>query len=372
MRITYIATGRIPTQRAFGYATMKLCEEFAALGNEVSLVMPKRRDDMAVDPFEYYKLVKSFSIEKLSASDMVDRAKVQIPFAYWIDHLSFLLALRRAGVPRREGIFYTREYLLAPFLPFEQTVLELHSIPKRRAFFGLCVKRARKIVVISKGLKDELVAMGIAEERITIAPDAVDLQRFANIPAKAEARTALGLPQDKIIALYSGHFYGWKGADIFAKSAQFIPDVLCVLMGGVDEDYEKLKEEYKSSPNVLVLPFQSPDKVPLYLAAADILVLPNKSGSAISERYTSPLKLFEYMAAGKPIVASDLPSIREVLDESTAVLVHPDDPRALAEGVKKVIVDPAFAKSLANSAKEKVKSYTWHNRAQSILSAISA
>jgi glycosyltransferase involved in cell wall biosynthesis len=370
MRITYIATGRIPTQRAFGYATMKLCEQFAALGNDVSLVLPARREDMAVSPFEYYAISPSFTIERLPASDHVDIEGPKVMFAYWRDMLSYIRALRRARIGAREGIFYTREYLLLPFLPKNRTILELHSIPARRPLFNRCIKKASKVVVISKGLRDELIGVGIRAEAITVAPDAVDLKRFENLPPKSDARAALSLPANKPVALYSGHFYGWKGADIFAAAAKFMPDVLCVLMGGVDHDYEKLKKEYKDTNNMLVLPFQPPEKVPLYLAGADVLVLPNRSGSAISEKYTSPLKLFEYMAAGKPIVASDLPSIREIVDETTAVFVTPDDPKSLAEGIQKVLSDPDHSHLMAEAAKEKVKQFTWEARAKSILNAI--
>jgi glycosyltransferase involved in cell wall biosynthesis len=107
-----------------------------------------------------------------------------------------------------------------------------------------------------------------------------------------------------------------------------------------------------------------PARVPELLARADILVLPNPA-SAISTRYTSPLKLFEYMAAGRPIVSSDLPSIREILrDNVNALLVAPGDPMALASAIDRLLRDPALAARLARTALDEVPSYSWQRRAE--------
>jgi glycosyltransferase involved in cell wall biosynthesis len=107
-----------------------------------------------------------------------------------------------------------------------------------------------------------------------------------------------------------------------------------------------------------------PARVPELLARADVLVLPNPA-SAISTRYTSPLKLFEYMAAGRPIVSSDLPSIREILrDNVNALLVAPGDPMALASAIDRLLRDPALAARLARTALDEVPSYSWPRRAE--------
>jgi glycosyltransferase involved in cell wall biosynthesis len=113
--------------------------------------------------------------------------------------------------------------------------------------------------------------------------------------------------------------------------------------------------------------FVPPTQVPTYLAAADVLVLPNTAKAAISRLYTSPLKLFEYMAAQRPIVASDLPSLRDILTpQHNAVLVTPDDPTALAAGIAQVLADPHLAERLTRQAAEDVKQYSWEQRATRI------
>jgi glycosyltransferase involved in cell wall biosynthesis len=95
-------------------------------------------------------------------------------------------------------------------------------------------------------------------------------------------------------------------------------------------------------------------------------VLPNKKGNIVSEKYTSPMKLFEYMASGIPIVASDLPSLKEILDDSNAVFAVPNDPRSFAENIKRVLNDIMLAQRISSKAKQDVLKYSWRERASSI------
>ena len=110
--------------------------------------------------------------------------------------------------------------------------------------------------------------------------------------------------------------------------------------------------------------------IPQYLRAADVLVLPNKDGFAMSERHTSPLKLFEYMASGRPIVSSDLPSIREVLSEEEAVFFKPNSSESLLEALHFVLSHPEDADKKARRALEKAKRFTWSARGEQALAVM--
>jgi len=116
--------------------------------------------------------------------------------------------------------------------------------------------------------------------------------------------------------------------------------------------------------------------VPRYLKAADVVVLPNSRNSrqkrfSIYSRYdTSPIKLFEYLASGAPIVASDLPSIREIVSEEEVFFVKPDDPQELAQGIERLLTDQEFARTLSSRALERSKEYTWEKRAKKIVEFI--
>ena len=138
------------------------------------------------------------------------------------------------------------------------------------------------------------------------------------------------------------------------------------MVGGDSSEKIEIKSRYPTA-DIIITGRRSHGQVPVYLKAADALILPNKKGNQTSAYYTSPLKLFEYMASQRPIVASDLPSIREVLNETNAVMVEPDNPEALAAGIKLVLEDSRLADKLARQALVDASNYTWQKRAEKIL-----
>jgi glycosyltransferase involved in cell wall biosynthesis len=140
-------------------------------------------------------------------------------------------------------------------------------------------------------------------------------------------------------------------------------------MGGVDQELATFKKKYASG-RAHVIGFQPREKIAALLKSADVLVLPNSANPKISALYTSPLKLFQYMASGVPIVASDLPSIREILTDENAFWFLPDDPRSLALQIEYVLSQPELAHMKAARAKDDVKKYTWDARAKNILAFI--
>ena len=168
---------------------------------------------------------------------------------------------------------------------------------------------------------------------------------------------------------YAGHLYPWKGVDLVITVVASLPGVHGLIVGGheAEPDLARLKAlavERGSANRIVFTGMLSPRDARRRLADADVLVLPNPA-SAISNRFTSPLKLFDYMASGRPIVASNLPAIREILrDTENAVLVEPGNPDALAAGIRRLRDDPAFGSRLADRALEDVKLYTWDARAR--------
>ncbi|MEK9147905.1 MAG: glycosyltransferase family 4 protein, partial [Patescibacteria group bacterium] len=108
-------------------------------------------------------------------------------------------------------------------------------------------------------------------------------------------------------------------------------------------------------------------EIPLWLKAADVLVLPNTGRMRVSQYYTSPMKLFEYMASGRPIVASDIPSIREIVDETMVFFATADDPESFAQVIQQTLNRPGEARSRVEKSLAEVKKYTWDNRATRLL-----
>jgi glycosyltransferase involved in cell wall biosynthesis len=167
--------------------------------------------------------------------------------------------------------------------------------------------------------------------------------------------------------VYTGQLFKWKGVEAILGAARRLPGVRFVVIGGTGEDLEAYRRKAAGLANVEAPGQVPPADVPLRTRAADVLLLPNSAKERISREHTSPLKLFEYMASGAPIVASDLPSLREVLDARTARLVAPDDEAELAKGVEWVLEHPVEARAMAEAAGEEVKGRTWEERARRIL-----
>lgn len=372
MRIQYLTNVRIPTTRAQGYAVMKMCSEFSKAGVETILSVPARGNNTnKKDPFDYYKIEKTFKINKIPSTDFLGLTPLFGKFFYWIDILSFLIFSRLKVKLLPGDVLYTRDFMTTLFFSKKNfTVLELHDITSKNFLFRRAVRRANMIFVLNNILKSDIVSLGVSPGKIFVAPSGVDLTEF-NIPeSREEIRKNLDLPTDKKIALYTGQFYGWKGVDTLAETAKLLPEVNFVFVGGAEPELSAFKEKYGDLRNIILRTFQERHLVAPYLTASDVLVLPNSGKYTISSRYTSPLKLFEYMASRRPIVSSDLPSLREVLNEDAAVFATPDDPSSFVQMIKKVLEDASLSHKISLNAYEKVGQFSWDNRARGILEKI--
>ncbi len=354
---------------------MRMCAEFAKLGNEVTLVIPRKlKHASSENPWLYYGIPQNFSIVELPVLDLLGRTLRFGKIFYHLDRWFFLRALKRTDAIRATDILYARDpELLAPFLGSEHRfIVESHSIPAHPRKFLQALVCAHAIVTLTHLLKEDLGALGVPPEKILVAPDAVDLAEFSISISKEEARQKLALPVDKKIVLYTGHLYSWKGVGTLAEAAkEFSADAtLFLFVGGVEPEIYPFTSVYGALPQIKIIPFQKRSLMPLYLKAADVAVLPTSGKMPIGARYTSPLKLFEYMASGTPIVASDLPSTREILSEESALLVVPDDSKAFADGVRRFLAEPELGTRLSQNARTAVRNFTWEKRAHSIFNFI--
>jgi glycosyltransferase involved in cell wall biosynthesis len=210
-------------------------------------------------------------------------------------------------------------------------------------------------------VREDLIALGVDAEKITVEHDAYDPALFGQLADKAAARAELELEPERPVVVYTGGLLVWKGVDVLIDAARALPDVQFLIAGGMPSDVERTRAHAEGLSNVRIDGFQAPARVPLYLAAADLAVLPNRSQPEISAKYTSPLKAFEYMASGLPIVASDLPSLREVLGEDSLTrFAQADDPASFAETISATLN--------AGLAREpRGAEFTWSARAARLL-----
>ena len=365
VKITYIANIRFPTERAHGIQIAKTCEAFAAHGAEVELVVTDRATGIAEDTQTYYRLRRVFPIHRVRVPDIVHWGRA----GFLIESIIFALGARRyAG----KGVVYCRdEWVLALLiiLGVRTAVWESHTGAWNSAA-RFVARRARALIPITRGLFDFYAGHGIPKAKMLVAPDGISPEDFAGPAPKEDVRKRLGLPAHAKIAMYIGGQGGWKGADTLYAAAEKLPkDVIVAVIGGKKEDVPTLSEKH---PRVRFFGPRPYTELADNQAAADVLILPNTGVSEISVRFTSPLKLFTYMASGVPIVTSDLPSIREVIDEKSAFFVPADSPQALAEGIMQALGNTEDAARRAAAARVLIPRYTWAGRADRILAFLEA
>lgn len=379
MKLAYITNARIPSERANAMQTVQMCAAFAGADTQVTLYYPNRRTLRQFkdkDVWTYYNVPHNFDLCPVPCVDWFHRTGGRMVLERLVFFLqtttfavSLLNTLRRSGA----DLYYARDpfvlALLAIAMPStrKQMLFEMHSFPASnlgRRLHRWMLSRIGGVVTITNGLRERLLALGISDKHILVAPDGVDLGRYQNLTREG-SRLRLRLDVNETLAVYTGHLYAWKGADVFARAVARVEGMRGLLVGGTEGDTQRMRRLVADSGwrNVEVVGYVSPDQIPYYQTAADILVLPNSAKAEISSAYTSPLKLFEYMAAERPIVASDLPSLREVLNEENSVLVPADDADVLAAALRRLQADPALSHRLARRARQDVDAYSWAARA---------
>ncbi|MEK7643835.1 MAG: glycosyltransferase family 4 protein [Patescibacteria group bacterium] len=373
MKLLYIANARIPTEKAHGLHIVKMCEAFSRRGAAVILVVPKRKNLITEDIFSYYGTEKNFSVRYLPVIDFVRSGF----FGYWITQISFSWKLMTLDFDKREYTVITRDELSGWLMAKRKfrVFYDMHGFPETwRGLWRIAMRKMSGIICTNEWKMSKSVGLfGIAKNRLLLARNGFDPAEFNQNISKEKARSELGLPNGSPIVMYAGHLYDWKGARVLALAAARLEGVKVIFVGGTESDIQSFTKKYGMCHNISVLGQKPHSLIPLYLKAADVLVLPNskKSDNPRAIPYsiydTSPIKLFEYMASNRPIVASDLPSIREILDETTAVFFRPDDADDLAVKISSVLSESANAEIRANRAMEIVQEFTWDNRARRIV-----
>ncbi|MDD5110217.1 MAG: glycosyltransferase [Patescibacteria group bacterium] len=376
MKLIYLANIRLPTEKAHGYQIMQTCAEFARQGVDVTLVVPERKNItlQGADAFAYYGIKQKFPIVRLPVVDWVGKWRTVVgPLGFWIETWTFANAAKNYLRKNISDWVYSRDELVLKLIGKlrRPVAVELHALPTAK--YQPVLSRSKIIVVISRAISEALALQGVDRGKIVVAPDAVQVESFGALPSREECRKIVSLDAKRKIVVYAGHLYPWKGAyTLVEASAHLPPEWVTVLVGGTADDQAKLHAfaRRQNVSQVKMVGHHPRQRVPYYLGAADVLVIPNSGKTDRSRLYTSPLKLFEYLVAGRPIVASDLPSIREIVSEREVIFVKPDDPKDLARGIREAGELDQTAR--VGAAKILARQHTWENRAKVIIGSLEA
>jgi glycosyltransferase involved in cell wall biosynthesis len=364
--------GRFPSEKAASLFAAKSAEAFADKGLEVVLIVPRRKS-VKHDPYAYYNIRKNFSITYIPTLDLfgipiISKAAFHVSFGIY----SSLVALYSILYISKNDIVYSNESLpLFLISYFKKNIFyEMHDFPESKLwFFRVFIHRMKWILAHNNWKAKKLHELfAISPEKILCEPNAVEIKQFTLGISKEEARKKLDVPHDRHIIMYTGHLYGWKGVHTLAEAARRLPsDFLIVFVGGTDADIQHFKEKYESVDTILIVGHKPHTEIPIWQKAADVLVLPNTAKEAISQYYTSPMKLFEYMASERPIVASRIPSITEIVDDTCAFLTEPDNPELFAQSIRFAVEHPLENQAKAKQALARVQPFTWIHRVQRIM-----
>ena len=338
----------------------------ARRGVDVTLLMPRRAGDPALSASEvraYYQVEGDFSIVQRPSRWTSERF---VPSLLWIrqvlaDGLLGDSDLLYSRIPAMLafGRFTPIPFVTDHYRPWPDDYPWLRPIVRGTAYRAHCLG----FVLHSDFTAQSYRRAGVPEEQLLVAHNGADPRRMLPRLGKAEARAKLGLPGDRAIALYAGRINVEKGIDKLLAVAALRPDILFLLVGS--EGRGPIEAAAARLGNVRIVPWQAPAALPAWLYAADILMVPPATAPLRHfHNCVLPMKIFPYLAAGRPILAPRSPDMAELLRHGeTALLVPPDEPEAAAAALDRLLGEPALARDLAENARLLAKGLSWDDRA---------
>jgi glycosyltransferase involved in cell wall biosynthesis len=376
MKIVYNTNAVIPSRSAHSIHVMKMCEAFAYNGHEVVLVAPSWGDQCegGIDDIcGFYGVDRCFDFRTPSSSmsnfgiSGGSRGRVYATFLATMEN-----TLRRVQPDIVYGRFACGCLLAAvqghPVI-FESHVPIWEGHRLEKIFFEGLIRTRRfvRLIVISQALKEMYLSAGyLSDEAIRVAHDGAvgnrPVEPLDEWPGRA-GHLQVG---------YTGHLYHGRGIDVILELGRRLPDVDFHVVGGMPTDVQHWNG-LGNTENVFLHGYVMPKRVRAYVERCDVLLAPYQErvmvagGKLETSRYMSPMKVFEYMSSNKPIVASDLPVVREVLNERNAILVPPGDVAAWRQALIR-LHSPSLRRELSERAYlDFTTHYQWSQRARRVL-----
>lgn len=365
--LIYLSNSVFPSKFANAVHVMKMCNAFALLN--INVILLGKRFDNKVD---LKQLFSDYSVTESSFKIVLFKL-FRIPFSsLLVSVIGYLLYILLNKKPNT--VIYSRNrhasFMLA--LMGVRQVYEMHGISSYKIQDWIdkkiCLAANMKVVVISNVLKQDLLLRykGLDPRKIIVAHDGADLINVAKVP-RQELRGGFGYNIGYIGSLLPG-----KGVELLCRAALKLPSYGFHIVGGSAQEIDKLMLAYSEAENLFFYGFVPHGSTGSYLKSFDAVALPNEqvvktaNGEDIG-RYTSPLKLFEYLSFDKKIIFSDIPVLKEVLEDGYGYSFYPGAIDSLVD-----IISQTEYYSPVKSGRELVEAkYTWKSRAESILKSVS-
>jgi glycosyltransferase involved in cell wall biosynthesis len=376
MRIAVFSTARVPSRTANSIQVLKVCQAFQDIGHAVRLWLPGASPDI-----NWPALAAWYGVRGPMDITWCASARPLRRYDY-----AFRSVSQAKGW--RADVYYTWPLQVAALTSLGglPTALEVHDRPQgslgpllMRLFLG--GRGARRLLPITEAMRARLEKDYRIPRRpglVEVAPMGVDLERYRQLPDPIQARRDLGWPETFTVG-YTGHLYSGRGIDLILQLASRKPQASFVLAGGEPLDVQRWSAEAERLrlKNVAFLGFVDNARLPGIQAACDVLVMPYAqkiavSGGGNTAAFASPMKVFEYLATGRPVMASDLPVFREVLTDDNAVLLPPGDTAAWEAALSALQADASRRKALGEQGRREAARHTWAERARRSLEGLEA
>jgi glycosyltransferase involved in cell wall biosynthesis len=372
MRILYPVPEILPDPRARFIQIVNTCCALAETGNSVVLLAGMNPGCTAEDVCRYYGVRNHPNLE-IVRMPILRREHAAFPRFSWhgVFHWPLLFRILRESFSGGERpVLYMRHIKLAEFLLRTRRIAGIPVVFEMHEIFHLSTVNERKreeirrreirvygeadaVVTLSEKLKDHLAEMKIPRSGVFVVPHGVRKEWF-DVEWK---------PPGSYIC-YVGSLYRWKGVDTLITAMKFLPGQELVVVGGGERlaELEKTAERENVADRVRFAGAVPHADVPGFLAGAKVCVLPNIAEGPTE--FAFPLKLLEYMAAGVPTVASDIPIYTELVrDGREAILVGAGNPESLASGIRKVVEHPRLAEEMSAASRRTAEGFTYAMRA---------
>ncbi len=367
MQIAVITTSQVPSIAANSIQVMKVCQSYCQLGHDVTLIVPGKKTANWDEIKTNFGIQTKFSIKYIPTIKIF--RKYDFTFISGLTLLVNKFDLVHTWMPQIANI---AGIIGKPY------IIELHGLPTGKVgpkiykdiIFSNHKKRFLCITNALKIMYENAYSFRFKDSEIQIAPNGVVLESYKNWAETSKIRNELGI-QDIYTVVYTGHLYQGRGMDLLVEIAQTLPEIQFLWVGGKDEEVARWRNYILENgiQNIVLTGFVGNKTIPAYQSSADILVMPYESSISGSSGgnsvdFCSPMKMFEYMAAGKPIISSDLPILHEVLNEGNAIFCEHNNVDQWVGAINLVKANPDLAHRLGQQAKLDVAKYSWIERAK--------
>lgn len=373
-KIIYIAQAHseFPSKWANNFQVMKMCSSLVQIDTNITLLVPGgRRVQNNVDIFgnkiwHFYGASKKFNIELVNISSW------NFPFRKFVHAFIILYYL----IDKSFDAVYTRSEWVALIVSLvlrKSTILELHDFQKTIAqqllIFTSKKNQKLSIVAISHALKNTIVSQHIHEKKVYVLHDGVNLADYQININKEEIRKKLNVDHNKSQVIHLGKIGRGRGTEYILKAASQLKEVNFTFIGSTVEEISICNKFDVLPKNVTAIPSISNSEIPEWLKCADILIM-YYTPDLTTINHMSPLKMFEYMASKVPIISSDFPVLREVLNENNSLLIKHSNSSELIRAIKFLNSDKEYGVNIANNAYCDVQKFDWKNRAIEVVKII--